>query len=54
LRPAGIAEAGVTVAAALLDAAVFATLTRNGFTPEDAADAIARVITAALPGAQSP
>lgn len=54
LRPAGIAEPGVAVAAALLDAAVFANLTRNGFTPEDAADEIARVITAALPGAQSP
>jgi hypothetical protein len=33
---------------------VLANLTRNGFTPEDAADEIARVITAALPGAQSP
>lgn len=51
LRPAAIAEPRVAVTAALLDVTVFRALARAGFTLEDAADEIARVIAAALPGA---
>ncbi|WP_439578040.1 TetR/AcrR family transcriptional regulator [Elioraea sp.] len=51
LRPARMTEDRAAVAAALLDVAVLRALARAGFTTEDAADEVARVIAAALPGA---